>query len=564
MTGRGSLPLRAGSQRGVEPMNSAECLVRSLENEGCERVFALPGEEILALYEALGDSSLEIVTCRHEQGAAFMADIQGRLTGRAGVCLSTLGPGATNLITGVADAALDGAPLVALTGQAGLDRIHKDSHQYLNLVSLYHPITKWNAQVKHGGTVPEMVRHAFQEAALEKPGATHLDLPEDVAEAPVQSEVAPLPQHPLPRPQPAEDQLKWAAAFLARSSNPLILVGNGVIRSGAAKALRRFARGLNIPVVQTFMAKGVFPADDPLAIMTAGIQAHDYVACGFELADAVLCIGYDPTEYAPKNWNPERDKAVLHIAPTSAELDSHYTTAVELVGDIGAALDYLVGIVPARQDNVLSQLHEPITRKLHIHDEDTAVPFKPQRVIADLHRTLDPSDIVVSDVGAHKIWMARLYPASIPNTCLISNGFSAMGIALPGALAARLVYPERRVVAVAGDGGALMNIQELETAVRMGVPLVLLVLVDGLYSLIEWKQQQRYGHATGVGFGNPDWRALAESFGAQGARVQLSEELQPALKWAVSQNGPVVLEVPVDAQENHKLTEEFGKLVCLD
>ncbi len=542
-------------------MNSAECLVLCLENEECGFVFGLPGEELLALYEALHDSSLETVTCRHEQGAAFMANVQGRLTGRAGICLSTLGPGATNLITGVADAALDGAPLVALTGQASLDRIHKDSHQYLNLVSMYHPITKWNAQVKHSGVIPEMVRHAFQEAALEKPGATHLDLPEDVAEAPVQSDATPLPQHPLPRPQPAEEQIKRAAGLLARSSSALILAGNGVIRSGASQTLRRFARGLNIPVVQTFMAKGVFPGDDPLAIMTAGIQAHDYVACGFELADVVLCIGYDPTEYAPKNWNPERDKPVLHIAPTSAELDSYYTTAVEVVGDIGTALDYLVELVPPREDNVLSQLHEPITCKLHLHDEDTAVPFKPQRVIADLHRVLDPSDIVISDVGAHKIWLARLYPASIPNTCLISNGLSAMGIALPGALAARLVHPERRVVAVAGDGGALMNIQELETAVRMEVSFVLLVLVDGLYGLIEWKQKQRFGHATGVGFGNPDWVALAQSFGAQGARVQASEELQPALQWAIGRKGPVVLEVPVDAQENYKLIEEFGELV---
>jgi len=543
-------------------MNSAECLVTCLENENTEFVFGLPGEETLALYEALRDSKIQIVTCRHEQGAAFMADVHGRLTGKPGVCVSTLGPGATNLITGVADADLDRAPLVAITGQASLDRTHKESHQYLDLVSLFRPITKWNAQIKRGDVVPEMVRHAFREASLEKPGATHLDLPEDVADAPVRADATPLPSQPLPRPVAPQQELDQAADFLSRSKNALILAGNGVIRAGASESLRRFARQLNIPVAHTFMAKGVFPWDDPLAIMTAGIQARDYVACGFEAADAVICIGYDATEYAPKSWNPNRDKPVLHIAQTPAELDSYYTTAAEVVGDIEATLDYLAEKVTPREGNVIPKLHDPVMRELRAYDNDTAVPFKPQRVLADLHRVLDPRDIVVSDVGAHKVWVARMFPSSVPNTCVISNGFASMGISLPGAISAKLTCPQRRVVAVAGDGGAMMNIQEMETAVRLGTPFVLLVFVDGMYGLIEWKQQRRYGHATEVGFGNPDWVKLAESFGAKGARVTANEELHPALEWAVDQEVPVVLEVPVDARENLKLTEQLGDLVC--
>ncbi|HKL77505.1 MAG TPA: acetolactate synthase large subunit, partial [Gammaproteobacteria bacterium] len=504
-------------------MNSADCLVTCLENENVEFVFGLPGEETLALYEALRESRIKVVTCRHEQGAAFMADVYGRLTGKPGVCISTLGPGATNLITGVADADLDRAPLVAITGQASLDRTHKESHQYLDLVSLFRPITKWNAQIKRGDVVPEMVRHAFREAALEKPGATHLDLPEDVADAPVRADATPLPSQPLPQPVPPQQELDQAAEFLSRSQNALILAGNGVIRAGASEALRRFARKLNIPVSHTFMAKGVFPWDDPLAIMTAGIQARDYVACGFEAADAVICIGYDATEYAPKSWNPDRDKPVLHIAQTPAELDSYYTTAAEVVGDINAALDYLAEAVTPREGNVIPKLHDPVMRELRAYDDDTAVPFKPQRVLADLHRVLDPRDIVVSDVGAHKVWVARMFPSSVPNTCLISNGFASMGIALPGAISAKLTHPERKVVAVAGDGGALMNIQEMETAVRLGTPFVLLVFQDGMYGLIEWKQQRRYGHSTEVGFGRTDWAKLAESFGARGARVESSD-----------------------------------------
>ncbi|MEF8794468.1 acetolactate synthase large subunit [Thiohalorhabdus sp.] len=543
-------------------MNSADCLVTCLESEGTRFVFGLPGEETLAFYEALRESSIHVVTCRHEQGAAFMADVHGRLTGSPGVCVSTLGPGATNLITGVADADLDRAPVVAITGQASLDRTHKESHQYLDLVSLFRPITKWNAQIKRGDVVPEMVRHAFREAALEKPGATHLDLPEDVADAPVRADATPLPSQPLPQPVPPEDELKQAAEFLARSQNALILAGNGIIRAGASEALRRFARSLNIPVAHTFMAKGVFPYDDPLAIMTAGIQARDYVACGFEAADAIICIGYDATEYAPKSWNPNRDKPVLHIAQTPAELDSHYTTAVEVVGDIAEALNYLSDAVTPRKANIIPKLHDPVMRELRAYDEDTSVPFKPQRVIADLDRALDPRDIVVSDVGAHKVWVARMFPSSVPNTCIISNGFASMGIALPGAIAAKLVHPERKVVAIAGDGGALMNIQELETAVRLGTPVVLLVFVDNMYGLIEWKQQQRYGHSTEVGIGNPDWVKLAESFGARGTRVTASDELGPALEWGLDQDLPVILEVPVDARENLKLTEHLGDLVC--
>ncbi len=543
-------------------MNSAECLVACLENEGVQYIFGLPGEETLALYEAVWDRPIRMVTCRHEQGAAFMADVHGRLTGRPGVCVSTLGPGATNLVTGVADADMDRAPLVAITGQASLDRTHKESHQFLELVSLFRPVTKWNAQIKLGSVVPEMVRHAFREATWEKPGATHLVLPEDVAEEHVPHDATPLPVYPLPHPVPPESQLQRAAELLSQSQSPLILAGNGVIRASASDSLQHFARAVNIPVAHTFMAKGVFPPDDPLAIMTAGIQERDYVACGFEAADLVICIGYDATEYAPKSWNPNRDKPVLHIAGTPAESDAYYPAKVEVVGAINSALEYLAEHVPPRQASSIARLHDPIVNEIRDYENDPAIPFKPQRVLADLAHVLDPEDIIVSDVGAHKVWLARIYPTRVPNTCLISNGFASMGIAVPGAIAAKLLYPHRRVVAFAGDGGALMNIQELETAVRLNTPIALVVLVDGMYGLIEWKQQRAYGHSTNVGIGNPDWVKLVESFGGVGTRVESSDGLLPALRWAVNQERTTVVEVPLDFRENLRLTEQLGELVC--
>ena len=318
-------------------MKASTLFVRCLENEGVKTIFGLPGEENLDVMDSLLDSSIRFITTRHEQGAAFMADVYGRLTREAGVCLSTLGPGATNLVTGVADANMDHAPLVAITGQASLDRMHKASHQYLDLVAMFQPLTKWSAQIKRAGVIPEVVRTAFKIAETEKTGATHIDFPED--EAAVEVSAEPLKAQYAAPSEPPEEKVRQAAEIISAARHPLVLAGNGVIRGNNSAALRRFASALNIPVANTFMAKGVLSLDDPLSLFAVGLQTRDYVSCGFERADVVICVGYDLVEYAPRFWNPDRDKQIIHIDRAPAEVDAHYILEAGVVGDIGESLD---------------------------------------------------------------------------------------------------------------------------------------------------------------------------------------------------------------------------------
>jgi acetolactate synthase-1/2/3 large subunit len=544
-------------------MRGAELLVRCLENEDVRVIFGVPGEETLALMDALLGSDIRFVTCRHEQGAAFMADVWGRLTGRAGVCLGTLGPGATNLTTGVGDANLDRAPVVAITGQAGRDRIHKESHQYVDVVDMFRPITKWNARLAVAPVIPEAVRKAFKVAETEKPGACHLELPEDVAEEAVTGAAAPLSTERPRRPSPDRPALRRAAELIDRAKNPLIFAGNGVIRGKASLALREFAGRTGIPVANTFMAKGCLPWDHELALGTIGLQMRDVVSCGFDRADLVIAAGYDPVEFAPRLWNADHAKTIVHIDFTPAEVDEDYQPAVEVVADIREALDLLTDLVSSRRDPTRTrQLHDWILGELHAGATDDAFPIKPQRVLHDLRRVLGPHDILISDVGAHKLWVARLFQAEEPNTVIISNGFAAMGIGLPGAIAAKLLHPERRVVAVVGDGGLLMNIQELETAVRLDLGLVVLIFRDDAYGVIRWKQISRYGRESGVAFGNPDFVALAQAFGCRGVRVESAADLPPALEAAFTGRGPCLIDVPVDYRENLRLAERMGQLVC--
>ena len=542
-------------------MRASDLIVRCLENEGVRYVFGVPGEEILDVMDSLADSPIRFIPTRHEQGAAFMADAYGRLTGRAGVCLSTLGPGATNLATGVADANLDHAPLVAITGQAGRDRIHKESHQYVDIVEAFRPLTKWNTRVEMPGVVPEVIRKAFKVAESEKPGACHLEVPEDVAEEAVEGE--PLSTERARRPSPDRVALHAAARLIERASFPLIFAGNGVIRGAASKELRALARSHGIPVVNTFMAKGSMPYDDPLSLLSAGLQARDYVACGFEKADLIIAVGYDLVEYAPKFWNPERKKPIIHVDFTPAEVDGFYQPAVEVVADVREALELLNDLVKGQKDPApFRELRRYILEQLEEGAEDDAFPIKPQRILRELRRGLARDDILISDVGSHKVWIARTFPAYEPNSVLISNGFAAMGIAVPAAVAAKLVHPERRVVAVSGDGGFLMNAQELETAHRLGLAFVNVIFRDGGYNLIQWKQQTRSGRETGVEFGNPDFVTFAQAFGAKGFRVESARDLAPMLAQAFAWPGVSVVDVPVDYRENPKLTARLGHLVC--
>lgn len=541
-------------------MKAAELFIRCLENEAPPFIFGLPGEENLDIVDALADSHLTFIPTRHEQAAAFMCDVQGRLTGKASVCLATLGPGATNLVTGVADANMDHAPLIAVTGQAGTERLHKESHQAMDLVALFRPMTKYNAQVTAPAVIPELVRKAFKVAQTEKYGAAHIDLPEDVARMKAAGE--PLVVQQPRASEPLGSQLVRAAEVINAARFPIIIAGNGVIRDRATDALRKFVDRTRIPCAHTFMAKGVLPYTNELSLLAVGLQAKDVVNCGLDRADVVLCVGYDIVEYQPEKWNPSRDKKVVHVDRTPAEVDAHYTVSVGIEAGIGQTLSALGETVRPREDPAVTTLRRAILDELDELADDRSFPLKPQRVIHDIRKVMGPEDIVISDVGAHKLWVARMYPALEPNTCIISNGFAAMGIGLPGAIGAKLLHRDRRVLAVCGDGGFLMNCQEMETAARTGATVVCLVFNDNAYGLIRWKQEMRFGRASYVDFTNPDFVALARSFGWNGVRIEAADELVPALEAAFHAAKPALVDCPVDYTENLKLTDRLGHLVC--
>ncbi len=541
-------------------MKAAELFVKCLENEGVEYIFGIPGEENLDVMDALHGSSIRFITTRHEQGAAFMADVYGRLSGRAGVCLSTLGPGATNLITAVADANLDHAPLVAIAGQAGTDRLHKESHQVLDLQNIFMHVTKYSSQLLTPQIIPEVVRKAFKLAQTEKTGACFIEFPENIASMAVSDK--PLPVQQPTAPEPAAQSVRRAAELISQARLPLVLAGNGVNRAHAWQALADFAQRLNIPVTNTFMAKGVIPFKHSLALGTVGLQSKDYASCGFQNADVIICVGYDLVEYHPHLWHPTGDRQIIHIDATPAEVDASYSIAVGVVGNLNHSLARIAELARPHQGHLMRPLREALIREMNQHCHDRGVPIKPQKIIWDLRTAMDLHDIVICDVGAHKLWMARMFRCEYPDTCIISNGFASMGIAVPGAIAAKLVHPERAVVAVTGDAGFMMNSQEIETAMRLGLALVILIWNDNGYGLIEWKQLRAFGRASHVSFTNPDFVAYARSFGAKGYRIRQAEDLLPTLQAALADNTVSIIDCPVDYSENLALTEKLGEMVC--
>ena len=541
-------------------MKASDLFVKCLENEGVEYIFGIPGEENLDLMDSLLSSDIKFIQTRHEQGAAFMADVYGRLSGRAGVCLATLGPGALNLITAVADAQLDNAPLVAITGQSPLNLMHKESHQYVDIVEMFRRITKWNTQIKSETTISEAIRKAFKVAQTEKPGSTHLELPEDLAAAEIE-DVPLLWQQPIPT-EPNRKQVKRAAEVISNAEYPVILAGNGVIRSGSADALLEFATKLRIPVAETFMAKGSIPNDNPLSLFTVGLKSKDYISCVMDHADVVIAVGYDMVEYGPIHWNENKNKKIVHIHSSPAEVDSAYTVEVGVQGHIAFSLNAIAEISKPSKLPVPNPHREVMLSEIHEYDDDDGFPIKPQKILSDVRKALKPEDILLSDVGAHKMWIARMYPCYEPNTAIISNGLASMGIALPGAIAAKLVYPEKNVIAISGDGGFLMNSQEIETAMRIGTPFVNLIFTDNKYGLIKWKQDAEFGRESHIDFTNPDFVLYAKSFGAKAYRVEAANELLPILEEALKQDVVSIVDCPVDYRENIKLTEELGELTC--
>jgi acetolactate synthase-1/2/3 large subunit len=541
-------------------VKTAELFVKCLENEGVEFIFGVPGEENVDIMDALLDSSIRFITTRHEQGAAFMADVYGRLTGKAGVCLSTLGPGATNLITGVADADMDRAPLVAIAGQGATTRMHKESHQILNLVNMFQPITKYAAQIREPEIVTEIVRKAFKVAQTEKPGACFIDFPENIAAAEMRRK-QPIEVQKAYISAPPDFKIDQAARIISEAKCPIILAGNGVVRAGASQSLVSFAEVLRIPVATTFMAKGVLPFSNELSLGTVGLKAKDLVSFGFERADVVICVGYDMVEYHPEQWNPDCCKRIVHIDASPAEVDEHYIVECGVLGDLGEALRAIAWKAKPQREYTLRALRQVIVREMSEHAEDQSYPVKPQKIVSDLRRVLGPDDIAISDVGAHKMWMARMYRGERPNTCIISNGFASMGIAVPGAVAAKLAFPDRKVVAVSGDAAFMMNSQEIETALRVGTAFVVLIWNDAEYGLITWHQLRRFGRPSHVDFKNPDFVKYAESFGAKGYRVERTSDLIPVLEKALADNTVSIVDCPVDYSENMKLTAKLKQLV---
>src|ERR1700737_3929439 len=520
-------------------ITAARLMVKCLENEGVAVVFGIPGGENIRFVQALASCDIRYVLTRHEQAASFMAEMYGRVTGRAAVVSATLGPGAINMQLGVADATTNSTPMVAISAQVGQDRQFKESHQYVDLVSMSAPITRWAAGVPTAHAIPEMFRKAFKVAEAERPAAVYLAVPEHIDADDADYDLTPLPRNVVRADAPAFRQVARAVDTLREAKRPVLLAGHGAARANATSALVRFSEEFGIPVANTFHGKGVMPDDHPNAIGTIGFMRHDYVNFGFDNADIFIAVGYELQEFDPVRINPKADKKIIHIHRFPAEVDAHYSVDVGIIGDISESLDALA---EGLDDHVF--VADPEIPGSGLLDEefargqqDSRYTLAPQGLVADIRTALGRSDVVLVDTGATKMWMARLYPTYQRNTCLVSNGLSTMSFALPGALGVKLAKPEAKVLAVAGDGAFLMNSQEIETAVRERIPLVVLIWEDGGYGLIEGKMDLELGAHYYVKFGNPDVVKYAESFGAKGDQIKSADELLPTLKAALADAG---------------------------
>lgn len=554
-------------------MKTSDLLVKCLEVEGVNYIFGLPGEETADLMISLLNSSAKFILTRHEQSAAFMADVYGRLTGRVGVCLATLGPGATNLTTGIASANMDRSRVLAITGQIDSNMLHKESHQNMDVITMFKPITKWNQSIRNGDNIPEIVRRAFKIAMEEKAGATHIELPQDVAKQ--QSRIKPIGRQEedvLLRPHPNRDLIVKAVKLILQAEKPLVLVGNGCIRGNASFHVRKFVEKTGISSVNTFMAKGVISDRWERHLRTIGIKNADHALIAMKEADLVIAIGYDLVEYSPRFWNDDLTKKIIHIDFTPAEVDTYYPPDVEIAADIELAINAILTaleretrfknttvnyFVCSDVPETFKRIKKEIDERVQRYADDLGYPIKPERMIADVRRALDDRDIVISDVGAHKLWIAKIYDTYYPNTCIISNGFASMGFALPGAIAAQLAFPERKVVAMCGDGGFLMNVQELETAVRLRLPIIIVIWCDKEFGVISLKQIEEFGKKAFTEFNNPDFVKLASSFGAIGYAVGSVNEFPNCLKKAKeSKDIPVVISADVDYSRNKILLDD--------
>jgi acetolactate synthase I/II/III large subunit len=561
-----------------DEMKAADLFIKCLEAEGVEYIFGLPGEENADLMISLsGSKDIRFILVRHEQAAAFMADMYGRLTQKLGVCLSTLGPGATNLTTGVANANMDRSPLLAITGQTNTHSLHKEAHQNMDAVTMFKPITKWGWSIVNADSIPEIIRRAFKIATEEKGGAVHLELPQNIAK--INSNIKPIGKQVVSRSRPNRDMIEKAAKLILDAKTPLLLVGNGCIRGNASSCLRKFVEKTGIYSINTFMAKGVISDKSERHLQTIGIKEADHVLLAMKKADLIIAVGYDLVEYSPKNWNGDLNKKIIHIDFTSAEVDTYYPPTVEIAADIEYTIDSITeeldkgkkaflnndskGKIKSNNNIcVASSIYNKIKKDIHFRNtekykKDFSYPIKPEKLVIDVRNAFEENDIVISDVGVHKLWIAKLYETYIPNTCIIPNGFCSMGFALPAAISAQLVAPKQKVVAMCGDGGFLMNVQDLETAVRLQTPIIIVVWSDREYGMISLKQIDEFGKKAFTEFNNPDFVKLANSFGAIGYAIKSTKEFSDILEQAKkSEKIPVVISIDVDYSRNKVLLDD--------
>ncbi|MDR4509543.1 MAG: acetolactate synthase large subunit [Candidatus Brocadiaceae bacterium] len=541
-------------------MKASDLFIKQLLEEGVEYIFGLPGEENLDLLDSIRKAKIKLFITRHEQAAAFMAATYGRLTGKAGVCFSTLGPGVTNLVTGIAHAQFIGAPLVAITGQKALLDNWQAKFQSLDAVSLMRPITKNSVTIVDPNNIPTIVRNAFKLAEDERPGAAHIELPEDVASAKTKANVQ--KRGSARRPSPDHRAIDEASELINRAKFPLIILSSGANRKKITKHLLDFITKTNIHVVHTQMGKGVIGDDCQYSLFATGIHTRDYVNCGIDLADLIITIGYNTIEYPPFVWNKDLDKKIINIDFVASQTDKYFNPDVEIIGDITHSLRELSTKVEMKSIPQLKKLRSFLEKKLHVKKEGT-YPLNPKEVVFHVRNTLDKNDIVTLDNGIYKLWFSRLYRTYTPNTLLLDNALATMGAGLPSALTAKILNPEKKVLAVVGDGGFMMNSQEMETAVRYKIPVVVLILNDNAFGFIKWKQKNMKFKSFALDYGNPDFVKYGESYGAKSFRVNKGDNLSELLDKAFSLRDVALIECPVDYSLNYDVfSEELKNYVC--
>jgi acetolactate synthase-1/2/3 large subunit len=534
-------------------MKASDLFVKALQAEGVEYIFGIPGEENLDFLDSLVDTSIKLVLTRHEQAAGFMAATYGRLTGKAGVCLSTLGPGATNFVTAAAYAQLGGMPMLMITGQKPVKHSKQGRFQIVNVVSMMEPLTKYTHQIVSGDTIASHVREAFRVAQEEKPGATHLELPEDIAVE--TTDESPIPASIVRRPTAEIKSLDAAVEMLQSATSPLLIIGAGANRKVTCFALRKFIDAFDIPYVTTQMGKGVVDERDPRFLGNAALSANDFVHRAIEAADLIVNVGHDVVEKPPFVMQTDGVR-VIHINFFTAAVDPVYFPQLEVVGDIASSIQSLESRLEKQEHWDFSRFEEIAGHvNQHVADgkDDDRFPIYPQRLVADVRKSVLKKGIIALDNGIYKIWFARNYRAHAQNTVLLDNALATMGAGLPSAIAAKLVHPEESVTAICGDGGFMMNSQELETAVRLGLHLTVIILRDNAYGMIKWKQANMGLQNFGLDYSNPDFVKYAESYGAYGHRVSAASELLPLLQRCHSEPGVHVVEVPIDYSENDQI-----------